>query len=227
MKVDDGGELRASDGPEMIVRQPRVALRVNVRDHPLAKLSELTWKLDGEPEKKLDLDRPDKDPFVELLPKLERGKPRVVVITAWTREPPGVPSRSFPKTLTINFKPGPPRIDYKGERNLTVKGSFFDLRAKVFPAFAGEDVLITVRHSHGGKVLSEKPSTATIAPDKSLDIDERLELRDGSNLVEVIAVNRARTARRRGGKGSTAETRGHPNQEGPSADHCAQQANTA
>jgi WD40 repeat protein len=189
--VKDGDRLLEAEGPQAVkVGQPRVELRVSIQNRPLATLSELTYKVDGGPEQKLDLDRSHDDAFVLPVPKLERGKPRVVEITARTRD---IAPRSFPVRLALSYQPDPPVIYYGGKRILTVKEPRFNLRAKVIPSRAGEKIRLTLRQSVTDAKPPAKPAEDTeeraVAPGDTLTVDRALDLKEGKNIIVLEARN--------------------------------------
>jgi WD40 repeat protein len=189
--VEEGGRNRAlTRRAPLEVSHPRVTLKLEVRDRPLESLGRLTWKLDGGAETNLPLDRPDEGPFaVPLL--LGRGE-HTVVLTAWTRD---VPPQPFREHLTLRFRPPAPRVTYRGEaRQLFVEQPAFDLKALVHPGLPGEEVEVTLRHVHDRKALLAEGRAHRIDPDKPLAVERRLELRPGTNLIEVVAVNRGAPA---------------------------------
>jgi WD40 repeat protein len=185
VRIDEGRVQRVLEGAETVVRQLDVRLRVEVSGRPLSTLAELTWKVDDEPEVKLDLDHPDDEPFVVPL-KLARGKHRVVV----TARPREAPSKSYPEGLALVFAPLPPRIKYDGRMDPTIKKGPFDLRFQVFSRFPGEDVHVSVRHLHDSKVLFEQGKAYAVEAGSPVEVRHSLDLRLGKNAVEVRAVNK-------------------------------------
>ncbi len=180
--VMEGDRPIDPEGTDVVVGKPEVAFHVAIKDCPLDKLKEATYKVDGLPEAKLKLDRPS-DRFV--LPKLERGKPRVVEITAWTKEKV---SRVVRQQFTVSYEPVAPKIHFEGSKNNNAKDASFRLVAKVLPSRAGEKVVFTIRRN--GKIIEEETRERQIAPGDTWNVDLRLKLKDGKNVIVLEAVNK-------------------------------------
>ncbi len=186
--IREGGRLLELKEPIVVVRQPRVELLVTIGNRSLATLSELAYKVDGLPEQKLNLDRPDDEPFVLSLPKLERGKPRVVEIAAWTKEKV---SRVVRQKFTVSYEPVAPQVAFGGKQNGNAKNAAFRLVAKVLPSTAGEKVVFTIHHEFNGKTIDEETRERQIAPGDTWNVDRTFKLKEGGkNVIVLTAVNK-------------------------------------
>jgi WD40 repeat protein len=190
LSLREGDEYRGAKGQE-VVRRPGVTLNVDIRDRSLEDLSSLSWRLDDGAEQPLPLDRPDAEALAIPL-KLSRGDHQVL-ITAQPREAAEQPVR---ERLLLRYEPPPPRITYKGARQLSGKQATFDLQADILPGADGEKVRVTLRQRNDGKDILDDTRTYTIHPDRPLRIDRRLALDVGDNVIEVSAVNEGAPAER-------------------------------
>jgi WD40 repeat protein len=187
--AEETGRPRISEGQgPLVVNRPDVTVNLQVLNRPLDSLSKLTWKLDDTTEKELRLDRPASAGPFTLHVELPRGEHRVTV-TAWTRDIPPQPRQ---QRLAIRFRPPAPQLNPAGvlARQFTHNPTF-PLKVQVSHEIAGEAVRVTLHHLHDGKELASGDGEVhRIDPKRPLSLAYSVPLKPGSNLLEVVAVNR-------------------------------------
>jgi WD40 repeat protein len=186
--IQDEGAFPTPDGAGQVrVRHPRVTLHVQVAERPLDTLNDVTWRIDDEKEQKLDRSGPSAHLLSAPL-QLARGLHRVVV----TAHAPEAPGDVYREELLLRYQPPAPRLDYKGERRLIVEDPAFKLNALVYPGAGGEAVAVRLLHRPQNKEQQEIKNQAypELPVDKTAPFAADVPLQLGTNLLEIVAVNK-------------------------------------
>jgi WD40 repeat protein len=167
----------AGGADQLLVRQPRVTLRIRVEGPTLAKneIESVTWRVDdGEP-RPIPLDGATGDTLIQPVDLARRGAYHVRVCLR-TRE---AEPQEVTRDIVVRHQPPPPtiRLTSPAEPRLTVREAQARIKATVEPGTSGQRVTVTLRKS-GGK---PQPMGGTV--------DEAVTLVPGENVLELLAVN--------------------------------------
>lgn len=195
--LDEVGPDPKRKDAEGVFPLPRRAatLKLAIDDYPLDRVESVTWRL-GELQGAF---RPESGRVwsADLTPRLTwgRGVQRVrAVVRARGDEP-----REYLAELAFRYQPPPPQLVLKRKApakplavdredtvvDAAVEEAAFDVEADAKPAAGGESVTLTLRHN-GRDVMAPKNGDV----DTQLSLRERLTLREGLNVIEVVAANR-------------------------------------
>lgn len=162
---------------QILVRQPRVNLRMRVQGPSIAKneVETITWRLNDGDWKSIPLSEATGDAFMRTLDVEKRGLARVQVrVRTREREP-----QQVTRDAVLRYQPPAPTVELPGvtESRIIVREPQFRLRASIQPATPDQKVLVTFRQG------TEEPKSVR------LQVDEAVTLKPGENVLEVRAVN--------------------------------------
>jgi WD40 repeat protein len=179
--IEDNGRFPEPDArSQILVRNPKATLHVDVVGRPRNTLEALTWQIDDGPKQELPLDSAAGE---EL--SLKRGVHRVRV----TARAPDTEPQEVSRELTVRYQPPAPSIAAPMIKSpLVVKEPGFTPGGVVVrPGLPGEAVTVHLTHQHGGAVLARRKYALVEGKPPAL---EPLTLKPGYNLIEMVAVNR-------------------------------------
>lgn len=184
MFIEDGGKLAEFDAQEQVlVRQPKVTLKLEAAGDRLDIVKEAAWQLDDGAEKALAAKPDGTLQWSEAL-EVPRGQHRVRFHIRTSEAQP----RSFVQELVVRYQPPAPQLVYQGPAQPRVREAKYDLRFEVAPSLDGEEVAVQVRHN--GKDVVDETKSVT----KKQAVTQSLTLTPGYHKVEVTAFNRAAAA---------------------------------
>lgn len=196
---DVGLEPRAADGlGRFVVVKPPAALHLVIDDLPAERLASATWRIDGLTPAPRELSAGAERTLSADLSALKwaRGTYTIRVSARTNDDEP----RELTRELVVRYHPAPPAVAVDlpdgrtvsdatppGQRQLELAKPEFRLRARITPRAPGDGLMVRLRHTHQGKERLSRDWS----PDKTLALDEPLQLAEGENVVEVSAVSRA------------------------------------
>ncbi len=185
MFIHDGDKLADFDAKEQVlVRQPKVTLKLEATGDYLDIVKDVAWQLDDAPEKKLEAKPGAALKWSETL-EVPRGVHRVRFHIRTNESQP----RSFVQELLVRYQPPAPLLTPLAKQaQAPVREANYELAFDVAPGLASEEVGVQVRLNHKN-VFDE----AKTFKDKQA-VKQALTLAPGYNQIEVMAFNRAAPA---------------------------------
>lgn len=187
-----GPDPRKRDGKgQVLVQSKPVILKLRIDDFPLHKIDSATWRLVGQGPRH-PFDEPMGAEWSADLGTLPwaRGEVYQIRVSIKTLE---MPPREHTHDIWLRYQPPPPAIVRGGqaatgkmERIVVRDKAEFEFKASVRPA-KGEDVRVDLSQSNP---KLRRP----LRWNEASEIDRRLTLQPGENLIQLTAVNKAALA---------------------------------
>jgi WD40 repeat protein len=180
--IEEEGRPRTEDAQgQILVRHPRVRLKMLIVGRSPDTLQAATYKVDADPERAVDLSSASGQ---ELSVPLEL-RPGTHSIQVALQTPEGI-SQPCTECLVVRYQLPAPMIQYDKQRSVVVYDAAFTLQGRVLPGLPDEAIKLALRHEHKNKRLRDETKAPAKGP---VAINESFTLQPGSNLIELFAVN--------------------------------------
>ncbi len=184
-KIDDPVGLHKAPNGDLLVRERKTTLQVPIQDFTLEPDDKIAWQLNDE--KLQALEPPQGNLWSIPLPELPaQGQRHTVRLKLWLKEA-GKPVALFDQEWTVRYQQPPPTVKYQKDSAYDVAtAADFVFQGAVHAPVAGAQVSLWLNDE--AKPIYEWPVDSA---DKPQAISKKLKLKEGDNLIKLVAENQS------------------------------------
>ncbi|MCI0639290.1 MAG: hypothetical protein L0Y72_30065 [Gemmataceae bacterium] len=184
-KIDDPVGLHKAPNGDLLVRERKTVLQVPIQDFTLMPDDTIAWQLNDE--KPQTFEPPAGNLWSMPLPELPaQGQRHTVRLKLWLKEA-GKPAALSAQEWTVRYQPPPPTLKYQKDSAYDVAtAADFVFQGTVHAPVAGAQVSLWLNDE--AKPIYKWPVDSA---DKPQAISKKLKLKEGDNLIKLVAENQA------------------------------------